>query len=488
LAIVVWLVVALAWMLTRRGTRTALRGVARALSARKIAVPLLLMCAYVSAVVVGLRGLGMWNFSLTTATVFWFASTALVLFGQFEKASRDPRFFRRAILGALSVTVLVSFLADLHPMNIAVEFILIPTLVLLGAMLALAEARAENASLRGLLSWGIAIVGFFVLGYSVLNAVEHAGSLLTLANGRAFALPVLLTASLMPFVYGLTVYGSYDGLLNRLRIQLRDDRDIYRRLRRRLLLTSRLRLRRIRRATHAPWHLLVPPGPSRGDIDCAIAHLRSNRPHALAMQLATQERISEIAATRAPGWEYLLFAARLEAGAAAVAQCPVQDESRRAFETKRNRNSVVPSILGDNREATEIVASFDVMFEPERVEPAFGAPGEPGDRDRIVALAETLILSYSRMTAWRARARATPVSDDVQPLVDAHAAMLDLAIVEVDAYIDRWIEVAADLPTLLERAGDSAEPIRIEMALVLTLDDEVLARFKAELAQLELAA
>ena len=268
LAIVVWLVVALAWMLTRRGTRTALGGVVRALSARKIAVPLLLMCAYMSAVVVGLRRLGLWNFSLTTATVFWFASTALVLFGQFEMASRSPRFFRRAVVGAVSVTVLVSFLADLHPMNIAVEFILIPTLVLLGGTLALAEAHAEYASLRGLLSWGITIVGFFVLGYSVLHAVEHAGSLLTLANGRAFALPVLLTVSLMPFVYGLAVYGSYDGLLNRLSIQLRDDRDIYRRLRRRLLLTSRLRLRRIRRATRAPWRLLVPPGSSRGDVDC----------------------------------------------------------------------------------------------------------------------------------------------------------------------------------------------------------------------------
>ena len=171
-----------------------------------------------------------------------------------------------------------------------------------------------------------------------------------------------------------------------------------------------------------------------------------------------------------------------------VAQCPVRDESGRAFETKRNRTSVVPSILEDNLEATEIVASFDVMFEPERVDAAFGAPGEPGDRDRIVGLAQSVILSYSRMTAWSARARATPVSNDVQRLVDAHTAMLDLATDEVDAYIDRWIEVAADLPSLLERDGDSAEPIRIEMALVLTLDDEVVARFKAELGQLELAA
>ena len=92
------------------------------------------------------------------------------------------------------------------------------------------------------------------------------------------------------------------------------------------------------------------------------------------------------------------------------------------------------------------------------------------------------------MTAWSERVRATPTSKDVRQLVDTHAELLDLPCEQVDAYIDHWMDVVADLPRLLEQTEGTPEPITIRMALVLTVDDDVITRFKEETARLQHAA
>lgn len=489
LAIVFWLLVALAWILTRQTMRTSLMGVVRAARTPKISVPLLLMSVYAVSTIIALRWVRVWTSDLITESVFWFAGTALALFMAFDRASGDPRFFRRTAVRTLSVSVFVAFLVNLYAMSFVLELALVPVLVLLGMVVALVQARDEFAAVKGFFQATAVAAGLALLTYGLVRAVSDPSAVATISNARRLGMPALLTIALLPFVYALTVYGSYDALLSRLRYQLRDEPHVYRYARRRLLLAVGLRLRSVVRASRAPWTLMLSSPSSCTELDRVIAHLRSRRLNVLAMSTADEKRIAQLADERPDGWEYLVFAARLDAASTALAhglQSP--DTSGRSYETPRNRDRVLRILSEDSRTAAAIVEDLVSIFDEVRVLEAFGAPGEPGDARRIVALAETFITNYDQMLQWSERARATRTSDEMVDLVQTHAELMDLPNQQVDEYIDRWTALADELPALLVQAERSPEPVKLDLSLTLTVDDDVLARYKAELARIGQAA
>lgn len=113
---------------------------------------------------------------------------------------------------------------------------------------------------------------------------------------------------------------------------------------------------------------------------------------------------------------------------------------------------------------------------------AFGAPG---DAERIVLLAEKLIVKRDHFQRWTRRAHATSAPDDLTMLLAAHAEVLDLLSQQLEEYIERWIDLGEQLPRLLEDAEQASEPLEIEMALIITVDDQVLERFTDEIARLD---
>lgn len=70
-------------------------------------------------------------------------------------------------------------------------------------------------------------------------------------------------------------------------------------------------------------------------------------------------------------------------------------------------------------------------------------------------------------------------------LLAAHAEVLDLLSQQLEEYIERWIDLGEQLPRLLEDAEQASEPLEIEMALIITVDDQVLERFTDEIARLD---
>ncbi|MEX2100000.1 MAG: hypothetical protein WEB19_01165 [Acidimicrobiia bacterium] len=489
LSIALWILVALTVMLAFKGTRSSLAGLVRAATTPKIAVPLLLMLLYVGGMVAALWAIDVWTWDLVSETLFWLVVSGFVLFLAHDRMSRDPRFFRRTVVGVLSVTVMLGFVVDLYTLNFVAEFFLVPLLVMLGALLAFSATRADLVPVRGCLERAVAIAGVGLLAYSVARAVADAAGLANVDNAREFVTPVLLTGCFLPFVYAIAVYGNYDSLLKRLELLLNEEGDLYRYARRRLFLTAGVRLRTVLRSARAPWRLMVSRPSSRGEIDRVVAHIKAKKPHALGVSPAAEERIGQIATAEAPGWEYVLFAARLEAGAIALAYGHHSlDETGRAYETTRTPRKAIQIIQEDHGTAIALVEDFERIFDQDDVIRAFGAPGEPGNARRIIDLAEALIVAHDRMLQWTERARSIKAIDELAPLVQLHTALLDGPNKQVDDYIDRWIEFADELPQLLEAAEQGREPVELDMSLIITIDEDVLERFKAQAARLRPAA
>lgn len=204
------------------------------------------------------------------------------------------------------------------------------------------------------------------------------------------------------------------------------------------------------------------------------------------MSIPTEARLQRIAAEQLPGWEYLLFAARLDAGETALAHAHDSvDMTGRAFETARNLRKAIERLQRDNQEAAALVDDIERIFDSDEMLETFGAPGEPGDEDRILALAEVLIMKRDRFRHWTNRAHATTASDDLAVLLAAHAALLDQPSRQLEEYIELWIELGEQLPQLLSAAEQSSAPLEIEMALIITVDDHALERFMDEIARLD---
>ncbi len=250
LSILLWILAALIFCIVKRDIRASLIGVVKAALAPRIALPLAGMSIYIGAIITGLWAAGLWTLDSAADTVFWLTGSGLVLFFvAYDRVRTDPRFFRRTATRTLSVVVVVGFLVDLFPLPLPAELLLVPFLFLLGATLAFASTRADLAPVSHLLNGVVAIIGWALLVYGAARVAADPGSFASIETARTFAIPLLLTLTFLPFVYTLAVYANLDSIRAELRWILGDDTELYRYARRRVLLTTGLRLRSVLRAT-----------------------------------------------------------------------------------------------------------------------------------------------------------------------------------------------------------------------------------------------
>ena len=264
LAIVFWAIAALVLCLAKREIRSSLFDVLKAAVTPRIAIPLVGMLLYVGGVVAALRSIDLWTLDLLADTLFWLVGTGMVLFFvAYDRARTDPHFFRRTVIRMLSAVVILEFIVDLSPLPLLAELMLVPSLVLLGALLAFSATRVDLAPVSTLLNRVVTIVGLTLLAYGVARVAGDPASFASMETARTFAIPVLLTITFLPFVYAIAVYGNLDGMRAELRWLLEDDVRLYKYARRRVLRTVGLRLCAVLRAERAPWHLMLSRPSSR---------------------------------------------------------------------------------------------------------------------------------------------------------------------------------------------------------------------------------
>jgi hypothetical protein len=92
-AILVWSVVALVWVLTRRDIRRSLGTVVLAFFHPKLARMWIGTAAYLAVAVWLGHRIGVWHASSTKETIFWFVGTGLVLTGRATQAASKPDYF-----------------------------------------------------------------------------------------------------------------------------------------------------------------------------------------------------------------------------------------------------------------------------------------------------------------------------------------------------------------------------------------------------------
>jgi hypothetical protein len=114
-------------------------------------------------------------------------------------------------------------------------------------------------------------------------------------------------------------------------------------------------------------------------------------------------------------------------------------------------------------------------------ERAFGASGEDGDPERLTHLAKRLNNTYVQFLDLAASLRGASVPFEFQKLLGLAARFTESPVQEYRRFVDEYV---AQANALLEGYA-AGRPLRIDAHLVLSLSEEVINDYQAEMNRLK---
>jgi hypothetical protein len=127
--------------------------------------------------------------------------------------------------------------------------------------------------------------------------------------------------------------------------------------------------------------------------------------------------------------------------------------------------------------ATTLVEGFNAIFQPDVLERALGAPGEPGDPERLMHLTQRLLDVYEGFLDEAARVRGASLPDEFQEAQKAAGIFGSNVIEEVRTFVAECVKSMEALPELVDGRSEDDPPATLTLTLTLTLDDHVNQRF-----------
>lgn len=271
LSVLIWTSVFFAWALSQPTVRQSLTGVLRTVAVPAVSVSLAAVVLYVGVIVYGLQRAGLWRLADAKDTVLWLFGFALVSSLEAPAISRDPSRLKAIVLKVCGIGVVIEFGMTLFVMSLWAELLVVPCLAFLGALIAVAETRTEDAQVARVLRFVQAVAGLSLGVFVLTQFWNHLGEVASLESLRQFAFPVVLSILYVPFLYSLALYVAYDEVM-RLIGWLVTDPDVRAYARRRTVGLCTVRLWTLGRWSRAIAGVRFQ---SRASVDIAVSGFRS---------------------------------------------------------------------------------------------------------------------------------------------------------------------------------------------------------------------
>jgi len=253
-------------LLSRRTIRESLFGVAKAFFVPSILGLFGALFLYNAGVILVLQTLGVWDLVLLKDTVLWFSFVGMALGFRAATMAQDARLFSSVLKDCVKIVLVVEFLANTYTLSLGGELLLIPFLALLAMVDTLAHTDPKHSQAARLTTALLAAAGLAVIGFAISKAIADFGTLWSVDSLRRLLLPPGLSILLIPLVYAVALYMSYEQLFTRLRVGLDADGPVERYAKRRIRALCRISLNRTRAFLHENGHALMLIR-SREDVD-----------------------------------------------------------------------------------------------------------------------------------------------------------------------------------------------------------------------------
>lgn len=228
LAIIVWFLVLVAYCLSKKKTRKASAALIKSMFSKAL-LPVFLLAAFILRLLVfALQHCSLWDRSMIFDTILCYCTIGIApMFKLTEhKADYMKGYFASLVVDELKIAAILSFILGLVTFNFFIElFVIIPLSVILGALIAYADAKKEEGTSKVL----NALAGIIGLAFIVIavRAIWNAPSeYATWTNVTTFLFPFIVTLVYSPFEFGVYVYSEYQTCFFRLSGYKRQDKDL----------------------------------------------------------------------------------------------------------------------------------------------------------------------------------------------------------------------------------------------------------------------
>ena len=210
IALGIWLLIAVIFIGSKQAVRASFLNVLKVFLNKHIVIPILLMGGYISLVVIGLQRLGFWDVGQLKNTIFWGLSYAGTSMFRISKIENEEHYFRNSVKDQLKIIAAFEFIVTFYTFSLLTELIVIPLVISVAAMQAIAEGKKEHATAERFLSGMLTLFGVSLVINAIYHLVNEFGGFTKLGTLQDFGIPIVLSIFLVPFLFGLVIYTSYE--------------------------------------------------------------------------------------------------------------------------------------------------------------------------------------------------------------------------------------------------------------------------------------
>ncbi|WP_199508786.1 MULTISPECIES: hypothetical protein [unclassified Psychrobacter] len=201
--------------------RTSLKHLLSAFFVKQIMSVLLWMIVYISFIIFFLYKVGLWNTGQIKNTVFWCVSFSFTSLFKIESIKEDKNFFKNSVIDSFKLLAILQFIIGVYTFSVWIEILLIPVLVLMGAMLAIAEKSERHNKVKTLLNFFIFVFGIILITYTLYMLTTNFSDFGSTNTAYDFFIPPLLTLLYLPFVFFMILYSTYELVFVRLQFSIK---------------------------------------------------------------------------------------------------------------------------------------------------------------------------------------------------------------------------------------------------------------------------
>jgi hypothetical protein len=246
IVLTIYLLIFICWSLTQRAIRRSILNLIKMFFNKFIFLSIIALLLLVSIISYGLHALKFWDFSMLKDTVYWTFGVGFIVMMNSNKALEEENYFKNIIRDNFKLVLIIEFIGSLYVFGLITEFILMPFVIILAIMIAFSETYNESSQIKNFLNLILAIAGLGYLiysGYMIYKDINVFASYKTL---KSFLYPILMTLLFIPFAYLYALYLHYESLFFRLKFALKDDIELRRYAKKRILISVNFSLFRLK--------------------------------------------------------------------------------------------------------------------------------------------------------------------------------------------------------------------------------------------------
>ena len=113
MAIILWLLIFLIWVLTFKDIRSSIHSFGGTLFQKLFIIAFLAMSIYVGLILLLYFYLHLWDLTMVKETIYWFFGTALVLSFNVNNANDDEDYYKKILLNKVKFILILEFIINL---------------------------------------------------------------------------------------------------------------------------------------------------------------------------------------------------------------------------------------------------------------------------------------------------------------------------------------------------------------------------------------